>query len=255
MYFLLVHNPLSMIIRYLSSICLAVVCLGLPLHAKTTTTTTKGSANPSSPAAPASKAKCDKSAAKATSKNKSTSSTATSTASTSKKSGASTARSIPGNAKSASSARSTASTSNRSSGRLARLTAYWAGEGDYYTGRGQSATGVRLHDGHCAVDPHIIPYGSVVEISGLGSYLAVDTGSAVISREAARATGHNAAERGALVVDIYFESRRDGERFAASGPKFATVTWRAPRTADNQTKEKTGLIAEQNWSKDRNRDL
>ena len=94
--------------------------------------------------------------------------------------------------------------------RLARVTAYWAGEGDYYTGRCISATGVRLHDGHCAVDPSIIPYGSVVEIAGVGKYLAVDTGSAVISRTAAREGGRTAAERHALVVDLFFEDRERG---------------------------------------------
>jgi 3D (Asp-Asp-Asp) domain-containing protein len=127
-------------------------------------------------------------------------------------------------------------------GRLARLTAYWAGEGDYYTGHDLSATGVHLHDGHCAVDPSIIPYGSVVAIAGLGKYLAVDTGSAVISRTAARESAQNADERSALVIDLFFESRQDGERFAANGPKYATITWQAPRSADNASKESIGLI-------------
>jgi 3D (Asp-Asp-Asp) domain-containing protein len=68
-------------------------------------------------------------------------------------------------------------------GRLARVTAYWPGE-DYYTNRRLSATGVRLRDGFCAVDSSIIPYGSVVTIPGLGDYLAMDTGTAVISRKA-----------------------------------------------------------------------
>jgi 3D (Asp-Asp-Asp) domain-containing protein len=150
---------------------------------------------------------------------------------------------------SASSSRRLGSIMGRINGRLARLTAYWAGEGDYYTGHGISATGVRLHDGHCAVDPSVIPYGSQVEISGLGTYLAVDTGSAVITRKAARETGHTSEERNALVIDLYFESRRDGERFAANGPKFASISWRSPREADNQTKESAGLVAEESWNK------
>ena len=147
-----------------------------------------------------------------------------------------------------------AKTATISGGRLARLTAYWAGEGDYYTGKCQSSTGIRLHDGHCAVDPKIIPYGSVVEIAGLGSYLAVDTGSAVISREAARETGHTAEERNALVIDLFFESRQDGQHFAASGPKYASISWRTPRTAENATKESRGLMAEENW-KEHNKSL
>ena len=127
--------------------------------------------------------------------------------------------------------------------RLARLTAYWSGEGDYYTGRGMSSTGIHLHQGHCAVDPRIIPYGSVVQITGLGKYLAVDTGSAVISREAAREAAHTPEERAALVIDLYFESRRDGERFAASGPKYAAISWSSPRSTAS-TQDASGVAAE-----------
>ena len=36
------------------------------------------------------------------------------------------------------------------------------------------------------------------------------------------------SERNALVVDLYFESRREGEHFAAKGPKFASITWSRP---------------------------
>jgi 3D (Asp-Asp-Asp) domain-containing protein len=113
-------------------------------------------------------------------------------------------------------------------GRLARLTAYWSGEGDYYTRRHLSSTGVRLHSGHCAVDPSVIPYGSVVQIAGLGNYLAVDTGTAVVSRRAAREAGHNRGERNALVIDLYFDNRREGEAFAANGPKYAAISWAKP---------------------------
>jgi 3D (Asp-Asp-Asp) domain-containing protein len=130
--------------------------------------------------------------------------------------------------------------------RLARLTAYWSGEGDYYTGHGLSSTGVHLHDGHCAVDPRIIPYGSEVNIEGLGTYLAVDTGSAVISREAARETGHTEAQRNALVIDLYFESRRAGEEFAASGPKFASITWHSPDSTENVLKKHHSLADDNN---------
>jgi 3D (Asp-Asp-Asp) domain-containing protein len=109
-------------------------------------------------------------------------------------------------------------------GRLACLTAYWPGE-DHYTNRRLSATGERLHDGCCAVDSRIIPYGSVVEITGVGSYIAVDTGTAVIARKAARESGHNSQERSALVIDLYFVSRKAGELFSREGPKFAMVAW------------------------------
>jgi 3D (Asp-Asp-Asp) domain-containing protein len=138
---------------------------------------------------------------------------------------------------------------------LARLTAYWASEGDYYTERMISATGVHLHDGHCAVDPSIFPYGSVVEIAGVGKYLAVDTGSAVISRTAAREAAHNERERNALVIDLFFESRRDGEEFAASGPKYATITWWTPTATNSEAVEARNLFADENWSKIRGKQL
>lgn len=115
-------------------------------------------------------------------------------------------------------------------GRLARITAYWPGE-DYYTTHKRSATGVRLREGYCAVDSRIIPYGSIVMIPGVGSYLAVDTGTAVITRKAARESGHNPEERSALVVDLYFASRRAGELFSRYGPKFAMIAWEPPDLA------------------------
>jgi 3D (Asp-Asp-Asp) domain-containing protein len=130
-------------------------------------------------------------------------------------------------------AKTIADASSRALGQhLARVTAYWSGEGDYYTRHHLSATGVRLHNGHCAVDPSVIPYGSVVDIEGLGRYLAVDTGTAVVTRRAARESGHNRGERAALVVDLYFENRREGEKFAANGPKFAAVTWWTPSAGE-----------------------
>jgi 3D (Asp-Asp-Asp) domain-containing protein len=113
---------------------------------------------------------------------------------------------------------------NTSQGRLARITAYWPGE-DHDTNHKLSATGVRLRDGYCAVDSSIIPYGSVVKIPGVGDYVAVDTGTAVISRKAAKESGHNSQERSALVIDLYFASRKAGELFSREGPKFAMVAW------------------------------
>jgi 3D (Asp-Asp-Asp) domain-containing protein len=139
--------------------------------------------------------------------------------------------------------------------RLARLTAYWEDEGDYYTGRGMSATGVRLHDGLCAVDPNIIPYGSVVEIAGVGKYLAVDTGSAVIARLAARESGHTAAERNALVIDIFFESRRDGEAFTAAAARYAAITWWTPTATNTMARMARSLFAEEDWLKIQSKQL
>jgi len=134
-------------------------------------------------------------------------------------------------------------------GRLARITAYWAGEGDYYTGRCLSATGIRLHGGHCAVDPRIIPYGSVVEIPGVGQFLAVDTGSAVISRTAAREAGHTKEERSALVIDVFFEHRSQGEKFASTGTRFIPISWWTPTATDQLAKEARSVFADEDWNK------
>jgi len=137
----------------------------------------------------------------------------------------------------------------RAEGRLARVTAYWAAEGDYYTERCISATGVHLHDGHCAVDPSIIPYGSVVEITGVGKFLAVDTGSAVISRTAAREGGHTSAERNAIVIDLFFEDRSEGERFAAAASKFVSINWWTPGSVGTAAAVARSLFAEEDWTK------
>jgi 3D (Asp-Asp-Asp) domain-containing protein len=134
-------------------------------------------------------------------------------------------------------------------GRLARVTAYWPSEGDYYTRHRLAATGVRLHDGHCAVDPNIIPYGSVVAIAGVGTFLAVDTGTAVIERKAAREGGHTYAERHALVVDLFFASRREGEAFAASAAKWAAISWWTPGSTASGAKDARGMFADEDWQK------
>ncbi len=117
--------------------------------------------------------------------------------------------------------------------RLARVTAYWPGE-DYFTNHKMTATGARLRQGFCAVDSNIIPYGSTVIIPGVGNYLAMDTGTAVISRKAAKESGHNRAERSALVIDLYFGSRRAGELFSREGPKFAMVAWDSGNSANRE---------------------
>lgn len=44
---------------------------------------------------------------------------------------------------------------------------------------GKTATGRRAGAGIIAVDPRIIPLGSRVEILGLGTYIAADTGGAI----------------------------------------------------------------------------
>ncbi|MEN3371379.1 MAG: hypothetical protein V7609_3522 [Verrucomicrobiota bacterium] len=108
---------------------------------------------------------------------------------------------------------------------LARVTVYWASGGggsDRWTRRHICSTGARLQAGHCAVDPRRIPYGSKVTLPD-GTLLAVDTGSAVISRKAARRSGRTALERNALVVDRFFETKQQALSWARRNPYFMLV--------------------------------
>src|SRR5438477_13069134 len=83
---------------------------------------------------------------------------------------------------------------------LARVTVYWARAGrggDQYTRQHKSATGQRLQQCHCAVDPRKIPYGSRVVLPDGTTLSAVDTGTAVRNRKAARRSGRTSYERNA----------------------------------------------------------
>jgi hypothetical protein len=61
--------------------------------------------------------------------------------------------------------------------------------------------------------------------------IAVDTGPAVVQRTAARRSGHTPAQRKAIVVDRYFENRREAHSWAASHPHFMTVRVDSPERA------------------------
>src|SRR5438309_11926681 len=105
----------------------------------------------------------------------------------------------------------------RSNSLLARVTVYWAhGErgADRYTRKHKSATGQRLQQGHCAVDTRKIPYGSRVVLPDGSTLAAVDTGSAVRNRKAARRLGRSRDERNALVIDKFFETKRQALAWA-----------------------------------------
>ena len=112
--------------------------------------------------------------------------------------------------------------------RLARVTVYWPEEGDFYTRNRKSSTGTRLRDGHCAVDPKVIPYGSVVNVPGVGRLIAVDTGGAVISRRAARLTGRTREQRSAIVIDVFCSTRAKARALIKRLKHFAVVTWQGP---------------------------
>jgi 3D (Asp-Asp-Asp) domain-containing protein len=108
---------------------------------------------------------------------------------------------------------------------LARITVYWASGGggsDRWTRRHICSTGARLQAGHCAVDPRRIPYGSRVTLPD-ATLFAVDTGSAVVSRKAARRSGRTALERRALVIDRFFETKQQALSWAKRNPYFMFV--------------------------------
>jgi 3D (Asp-Asp-Asp) domain-containing protein len=117
---------------------------------------------------------------------------------------------------------------------LARVTVYWARGGhggDRYTRQHKSATGQRLQQGHCAVDPRKIPYGSRVVLPDGTTLSAVDTGTAVRNRKAARRSGHTSYERNAIVIDKFFENKRQALAWANSNPPFVSVKVIPPNAA------------------------
>ena len=108
---------------------------------------------------------------------------------------------------------------------LARVTVYWASGGsgsDRWTRRHIAASGTRLRNGHCAVDPRRIPYGSKIKLAD-GTLVAVDTGSAVRTRRAARRSGRSSVEKSAIVIDRFFETKAEALAWARRNPQFMTV--------------------------------
>ena len=97
---------------------------------------------------------------------------------------------------------------------LARVTSYWASEGSKF-----ASTGGRLRPGHCAVDPKRIPYGSKVVFPN-AVCTAVDTGTALVSRKAARLCGRTASQLKAIVVDRYFETKREADAWSNAHSEF-----------------------------------
>jgi 3D (Asp-Asp-Asp) domain-containing protein len=100
---------------------------------------------------------------------------------------------------------------------LARVTSYWSGEGSKY-----ASTGGRLRAADCAVDPKRIPYGSKIVFPDRVC-TAVDTGPAVISRKAARLCGRTASQLKAIVVDRFFETKREAMAWTNTHPHFMTL--------------------------------
>jgi len=124
---------------------------------------------------------------------------------------------------------------------FARVTTYWREEGEFRA----AWNGARLRNGHCAVDPKKIPYGSRIQL-GDEELIAVDTGPAVVSRKAARRLGRNATERNAVVVDRYFETKSQAVAWEKSHPHFMKVRVLSPRP-DLAISEKSP-IKDRNWA-------
>jgi 3D (Asp-Asp-Asp) domain-containing protein len=98
---------------------------------------------------------------------------------------------------------------------LVRVTTYWREEGQFRA----AWNGARLRNGHCAVDPKKIHYGSRILLED-EELIAVDTGPAVVSRKAARLSGRNETERNAVVIDRYFETKSQAVAWEKSRPHF-----------------------------------
>jgi 3D (Asp-Asp-Asp) domain-containing protein len=114
---------------------------------------------------------------------------------------------------------------------LAAITCYWkiGSDVDFWTRRGMSSTGVNLTYGVVAVDPDIIPYGSLVEIEGIPyGFVAADCGSAVIKRVAVKKTAKTESQMKAVVVDVYFRTEEEGRRFDQSLGQFVKIKFFPP---------------------------
>src|SRR5437762_4699080 len=109
---------------------------------------------------------------------------------------------------------------------FARVTTYWREEGQLRA----AWNGARLRNGHCAVDPKKIRYGSRILLED-EELIAVDTGPAVVNRKAARLSGRNKAERNAVVIDRYFETKSQAVAWEKSHPHFMKVRVLSPRPA------------------------
>jgi hypothetical protein len=109
---------------------------------------------------------------------------------------------------------------------LARVTVYWHGEG---SGASAAWNGARLSEGHCAVNPKKIPYSSKVVFDD-AECLAADSGPDVVNRKAAPSCGRNAAERNAIVIDRFFDTKEKALAWAKANPHFMMVRVRTPDT-------------------------
>ncbi len=123
---------------------------------------------------------------------------------------------------------------------LARVTVYWRGEGQMRA----SWNGARLREGHCAVDPNKIPFGSKVVFADGAECKAVDSGPAVTSRLAARSAGRTPAQRNALVVDRFFETKQEAMAWSDAHPHFMTLRVIEPGSDRKPLRERGTMLAQ-----------
>lgn len=72
----------------------------------------------------------------------------------------------------------------------------------------KTATGKEIYEGVIAVDPKIIPLGTVVEIKDLGKFIAEDTGGKIKGNR----------------VDIYFNSKEEAKKFGTKSIWLRIIT-------------------------------
>ena len=64
-----------------------------------------------------------------------------------------------------------------------------------------TATGKEVHEGIVAVDPKVIPLGTKIEIKGIGTFIAEDTGGKIKGNR----------------IDIFFNSKDEAKKFGKKG--------------------------------------
>ena len=102
---------------------------------------------------------------------------------------------------------------------LARVTVYWHSKA---SGANAAWNGAQLREGHCAVDPKKIPYGSRVAFHD-AECVDVDTGPDVVNRKAVRSCGRSTAQRDAIVIDRFFQTKQKALAWANANQDFMTV--------------------------------
>jgi 3D (Asp-Asp-Asp) domain-containing protein len=134
---------------------------------------------------------------------------------------------------------------------LARVTVYWPGGNQ----RRVHANGEHLRNGHCAVDPKKIPYGSKVLFDDV-TCTAVDTGPAVVSRKAARWSGRTRSERNAIVIDRFFETKQQAVAWSRTHPHFMRVRVQTPDSRpQGESTQLAAALSDEGNSRPNNRSI